>query len=118
MPLKKVTIKVTPENEKKRLDQALSEFLPQILNQPLSKAKARKLIIAGAVYLNRKRVRIASKELHSGAMIEIYIDLAKLNSGPIFSQKQLIITNQNILFEDEYLIAVNKPSGIPTQPTL
>lgn len=118
MPLKKTAFKVSRDYENQRLDQVLASCLPPLLNQPLSKSKVRKLIIAGAVYLNRKRVRIASKELRSGSTIEVYLDWDKLNAGPQSQDRRFVMSSQDILFEDDYLIAVNKPPGIPTQPTL
>jgi 23S rRNA pseudouridine1911/1915/1917 synthase len=92
--------------------------LPALLKQPVSKGKVRKLIIAGAVYLNGKRVRIASKELLADARLEVYIDLAKLNSDAKSKDIVFVMTEEHVLFEDEYIIVVNKPPGLPTQPTL
>ena len=41
----------TAEHAKKPLNVVLAEWLPQALGRPVSKAKVRKLIMAGAVYL-------------------------------------------------------------------
>ncbi|MBC7692056.1 MAG: RluA family pseudouridine synthase [Methylotenera sp.] len=118
MAIKKFLLKTTIEHKGKRLDQVLSEWLPIALAQPVSKAKARKLVVAGGIYLNGKRVRIASKELQVNARVEAFVDLAKLNSdGP---QTDILFNMQesDVLFEDQYIIAVNKPAGLPTQPTV
>jgi 23S rRNA pseudouridine1911/1915/1917 synthase len=109
---------VQPNQEGKRLDQVLADWLPEALGQPLSKAKIRKLVIAGAVYLNGSRVRIASKSLRARARVEVYVDLAKLENDSTQSDRRFEMSAADILFEDEYLIAVNKPAGLPTQPTL
>jgi len=95
-----------------RLDQVLSARLPA------SKAKARMLIIAGAVYLNGKRVRIASKNLLPGAIIVAFIDDAKLAAGGPSKDRHFVFMASHIVFEDEWLVAVDKPPGLPTQPTL
>jgi RluA family pseudouridine synthase len=118
MPLKKIVINTSPADSGKRLDQVLADRIPQILKQPLSKGKIRKLVIAGAVYLNGKRVRIASKGVMSQARIDVYIDLEKLlgESGGQFIPFEM--TPERILFEDQYVIVVDKPAGVPTQPTL
>ncbi|MBI2711289.1 MAG: RluA family pseudouridine synthase [Bdellovibrio sp.] len=117
MPLKKITFQTHQKDVAKRLDQVLAERLPEIIGEPLSKGKIRKVIVAGAVYLNGKRVRIASKELFKNARVDVYLDLDKLNqSGGNIIPFEL--TKDRILFEDEYLIVVDKPAGIPTQPTL
>ncbi len=118
MKTKKYTLQVPTEFQKRRLDQVLADWLPKAMNQPLSKAKIRKLIVAGAVYLNKKRVRIASKELLARAVVDIYVDLEKLNTDSRSQDRPFEMTPEHILFEDEYLIIVNKPPGLPTQPTV
>ncbi len=119
MGLQKLSFKVSSLDVNKRLDNFLAETLPNKINTPLSKAKIRKLIIAGAVYLNRHRVRIASKNLIANAQIEVYLDLAKLEQGYSPTQdKEFVMKKEHILFEDEYLILVDKPAGLPTQPTV
>src|SRR6185437_9442973 len=115
---KKYSFSASPEDQGKRLDQALSEWLPEVLGQPISKGKVRKLVIAGAVYLNGSRVRIASKELRNRAKVDVYVDLQKLENDATRADRKFEMGASDILFEDEYLIAVNKPAGLPTQPTL
>jgi len=118
MALKKMRLKTTIEHQGKRLDDVLTQWLSSSLDQAISKGKARKLIVAGAVYLNSKRVRIASKELRQNAWIDVFLDLEKLNSSSRDQDLRFEMTDQHVLFEDEDLIAVNKPPGLPTQPTL
>ena len=120
MALKKLSLKTTILHEGNRLDQVLAQWLPEVLGQSLSKGKVRKLVIAGAVYLNGKRVRIASKELMANARVEVYVDLKKLNESTAESSPiaPFQMTSDLLLFEDEHLIIVNKPPGLPTQPTL
>jgi 23S rRNA pseudouridine1911/1915/1917 synthase len=115
---RKYSLTVSVQDEGKRLDQVLSEWLPRVLDQPVSKGKVRKLVIAGAVYLNGSRVRIASKELRPRARVDVYVDLAKLERDATQADRLFEMTAGRVLFEDEYLIAVDKPPGLPTQPTL
>lgn len=118
MPPKKISLKITQNYKNCRLDHVLAEWLPTALKQPVSKGKVRKLIVAGAVYLNGKRVRIASKELHLNAQVDVFVDLQRLNSDSTQKDVPFVMTQDRVLFEDEYLIAVDKPAGLPTQPTL
>ncbi len=118
MPLKKISIRTTALHQNQRLDHVLFLLLPSLINQAISKGKIRKLIVAGAVYLNGKRVRIASKELLFNVRVEVYIDFDKLNSDSKSKDIAFVMTEDRVLFEDEYIIAVNKPPGLPTQPTL
>lgn len=116
---KKYSLKTLASARGRRLDQVLAEWLPEASGQPLSKAKVRKLIVAGAVYLNGKRIRIASKELLPNAILDVYLDLEKLvsDTGPS-RDRPFHMTAASILYEDEDLIAVNKPPGLATQPTV
>ncbi len=118
MALKKLTLRIHQSQAGVRLDQALADWLPQALGQPVSKAKVRKLIIAGAVYLNAKRVRIASKELRAGAKVDAYVDFDRLMDDQTRRDQVFKMGADRVLFEDESLIVVDKPAGLPTQPTL
>jgi len=118
MAPRKYTLNTTHTHQNKRLDQVLAEWLPQAIAQPLSKSKVRMLVMAGAVYLNGKRVRIASKPVLANARIDVYVDLQKLKADSASREKPFVLTADRILYEDDYLIAVDKPPGLPTQPTL
>ncbi len=118
MALKKYLLKTSSTHQDKRLDQVLADRLPEVLKTELSKAKIRKLIVAGAVYLNGKRVRIASKPIRSGAEIQVFIDLQLLQSDSKSKDTPFEMHQSFILYEDDYLIVVDKPSGLPTQPTV
>ncbi len=124
MPMQKIQFRVpqSPVKEAKltRLDQVLVENFSAQCRITLSRGQARKLIVAGAVYLNRKRVRIASKEVRPGAHIEVYADLASLRetAPTLVTKSEFHFSAADILFEDEGLIIVRKHAGIPTQPTL
>jgi RluA family pseudouridine synthase len=107
-----------PEHEGRRLDHVLSEWLPAAVGRPVSRARTRALILAGAVYLNGKRVRIASKELRARAIVEAFVDPRKLQTEAEASDRPWSLETGDILFEDDHLIAVNKPYGLPTQPTV
>ena len=117
-PLRKLGFKVEAADRGKRLDDFLTERMPSALQLPVSKGKARKLILAGAVYLNGSRVRIASKSLIPGARVEAYVDVKKLFSEGTSVTQDFILKPEHLIFEDADLIVVNKPAGLPTQPTL
>lgn len=118
MALRKLSFVVAPGDADKRLDQFLAEALPSRLGEPISKTSVKRLIADGGVYLNRHRVRIASKLLRQAAQIEVYLDLAALKDPIHPGSREWVMTAERVLFEDEYLIAVDKPPGLPTQATL
>ena len=78
-----------------RLDQAIPARHPAI-----SRTKARALIGAGRVLVNDRPVRVASREVKDGDRVSIIEDV------PL-----------DVIRETRDWVAVNKPSGIPTQPT-
>jgi RluA family pseudouridine synthase len=117
VPIQKLRFLAARDHATKRLDDALAGWLPEALARPVSRAKVRKLIMAGAVRWNGKPVRIASKTLQPGAVIEVYVDLAKLFADSTSRDKPFELAPDRILFEDEDLIVIDKPPGIPLHPT-
>ncbi len=113
MAIEKLQFEVKPSEDGQRLDQVLALYWSGI-----SKSKVRKLIVAGAVYLNRKRIRIASRSLQKGSRIEVFVDYKKLEDEGPSRDRSFTMSAAAILYEDESLIVVNKPAGLPTQPTL
>jgi 23S rRNA pseudouridine1911/1915/1917 synthase len=79
----------------------------------MSAEEARGLVEAGAVYLAGRRLRDAESRLRAGQVVAVVLEeggrspLAAPASPP----------SLRVLFEDEELIAVDKPAGITAQPT-
>jgi len=117
VPLTRLKLITTPEHDAQRLDEALSAWLTEALQRPVSKAKARRLIVAGAILVNGRRVRIAPQALVSGATIEAGIDIKKLFGDSTSRDKAFELSTDRILFEDDDLILVDKPPGLPAHPT-
>ncbi len=92
---------VVGDNDSDRLDRVIAHALPG-----LSRTTARRLIGAGAVFVNRRRCRIASRIVHPGDSVSLATDRAPAVE-PTFA----------VLREDAALIAVDKPAGIPSAPT-
>ena len=101
-----------------RLDEVLADFLTERLKRSVSKAKVRKLIMAGAVHRRGQRTRIPSQGLLPGVEIEVHLDLARLFGDSTSRDRPFEVTADRILFEDEDLIAIDKPYGLPAQPTV
>jgi 23S rRNA pseudouridine1911/1915/1917 synthase len=112
-----VPVKILKLTASKRLDQALGDWLPEALGRPISKSKVRKLIMAGAVRLHGRPVRIASKVVSAGTMIEAHIDVSKLFEDSTSRDTKFELTSDRVLFEDEDLIVIDKPAGLPLHPT-
>jgi 23S rRNA pseudouridine1911/1915/1917 synthase len=113
----KLKLITTSDHAGRRLDEALADFLTQQLKRVVSKAKTRKLIIAGAVRLRGQQARIPSQGLRPGTEVEVHVDVARLFGDSTSRDRPFEVTSDRILFEDEDLIAIDKPSGLPAHPT-
>ncbi|MEZ0324046.1 MAG: RluA family pseudouridine synthase [Hydrogenothermaceae bacterium] len=78
----------------------LKDFVSESLK--ISKNRAKDIIDSKNVFVNNKRIWIASHQLKSGDVVEI------ISADYNFPKEE----NLEIVYEDEYIIAVNKPPFI------
>lgn len=105
---------VQPSKEGMRLDVFISEAFA------VSRGLARKWILAGSVFVNRRAVRVASKPVFANAVVEC-TQAEEPGAAPVSAQKASpVFTVQDIavIHCDEDWMIINKPPGLPTQPTL
>jgi 23S rRNA pseudouridine1911/1915/1917 synthase len=115
--IRKLKLRVTSGHAHKPLNEVLAGWLTEALGRPVSKAKARKLLIAGAVFVDRRRITIPSQILSASSTIEASVDVLKLFGDSASRDKAFELNTDRILFEDEDLIVVDKPAGLPTHAT-
>ncbi len=96
--------KTAPSMIGKRLDQLLSSELAW-----LSRGDAKRLIDLGGVHVDGRRIRRCSQEVSPGQDVEVHVDGLPLEP---FELKE-----QHLLYRDTYLLVINKPAGVATQPT-
>lgn len=102
MTLRNWTFTVDPADAALRLDQLIA------LRTGLSRRMAREALKQGGVQVARKRVRVAGRVVPPGTEVRVAVD-ASLGAPPDFELE--------VIFEDEYLLALSKPAGIATQGT-
>ncbi len=85
-----------------RLDQLISQ------KTGMSRREARKVLAMGGVQVDRKRVRVASRLLRIKQEVRVAVD-DSLGEVP-----DLEIP---VIYEDDVLLVISKPAGIPTQGT-
>jgi RluA family pseudouridine synthase len=100
---------VAPEQAGTRLDEMLAGALST------SKSQARKLIVVGAVRVNGRTVRPPGRALPARASVEARVRPEALRR---VADRAFEITSAAVLFEDETLIAIDKPPYLPTPPTI
>jgi 23S rRNA pseudouridine1911/1915/1917 synthase len=86
----------------------LDIFIPSC-DEMFSRTLVRKVVNLGGVHVGGKRVRRCSLPVREGEKIELFLDGQPLD---IFS-----LQDEQVLFRDEFLIAINKPPGVETNPT-
>lgn len=102
--MSKMTLPIPPEAEGQRLDSWLAEAIPG-----LSRSAAQRLMEEGAVLIGGKPVR-KNHRLGGGESCNIAIPDIK----PVEAQAQDIPLD--IVFEDDWLVVVNKPRGMVVHP--
>ena len=88
--------------------QRLDQYLAQAAIE-LSRTTAKKIIDLGGVHINGRRIRSCSTPIRNGDFVEVYIDRLPLDPYRI--------RQQDILFQDQFIIVLNKPALIDIQPT-
>ena len=91
--------------EQKRIDVLIAEHLPE-----LSRSQARKLIDNGNVLINNQKVKAS---LIPQISSEVKITLPLIEDFDELASK----INIEILYEDESMVALNKPAGLLVHPS-
>ncbi|MCQ2587203.1 MAG: RluA family pseudouridine synthase [Treponema sp.] len=104
-----------------RIDVFLRNELPLKLKksqEEISNSKIRRLIAAGFVYVNGKKIVRPAFELRGNSTVCVEFDGERF-----FFEKQpddikFTLTDKDILYEDENLIFINKPYNFPVEQTI
>jgi 23S rRNA pseudouridine1911/1915/1917 synthase len=94
----------TPDVAGQRLDQALAHLAG------VPRRRARVLIEEGRLWLNKKTTRVLSRRLRLADVLDVVP--SGDNLGPAVGPPPPL----PILYEDRWLIAIDKPAGLTTQP--
>lgn len=108
---------VEPADAGLRLDQLLARRIPE-----LSRRKARLVIDIGGVFVDRARVKVASRTVRPGQEVEVHLGGALERATPVLGEAGRAADAQKappyrLVFEDEAIIVVEKPAGLVTAPT-
>jgi RluA family pseudouridine synthase len=80
----------------------------------LSRRKIRQVIDIGGVYVNRKRVRVASRQVCRGDKVRVEYSEVTLKK---IRAEEPPLTPESLIFEGKGIVAINKPPGLPSQAT-
>jgi len=87
-----------------RLDTVIPRHCPT-----LTRGLVRKVIDLGGTHLDGRRVRRCSQPVCAGQKVEVFLDGQPLEPWAL--------DGDLVLAEDPYVLVINKPAGIETQPT-
>ncbi|MDY3758744.1 MAG: RluA family pseudouridine synthase [Treponema sp.] len=103
---------------KTRLDSFLRTMIPSSLSLDVSNSKIRRLIMAGCVTVNGAQCRIPAFVMGKGDSIEVFIDEEKFLYEKKPQDIDFVLTQKDVVYEDDYLIVVNKPAFLPAEETI
>ena len=88
----------------------LAVYLQELMD--VEESRIRELLALGAIYLNKKRLSDSAKtQIVEG-------DYLRIHSEPRRYPAHQFDWEEQILFENQDLVVINKVAGIPTHPTL
>jgi len=113
----RVVFKVGEQDAGRRLDQVLAARVPG-----LSRRQARLLLDIGGVFVDGRRVKVAGRLSRKGEEVAAVLGgaLARATQRPgrdARSEDERKLPPYAIVFEDDDMVVVDKPSGLLTAPT-
>jgi 23S rRNA pseudouridine1911/1915/1917 synthase len=97
-----------------RLDDQVRALITGATGSEPSRTTIRRLVLAGVVRLNGRVVRQPARAVRSGDRLSVAADVDRLPQP----HRPVQLTDADVLYEDEWLVALDKPAGIPTHATL
>ncbi len=105
--MKRLALVVGPADAGERLDRFIAA------RGAVSRGAARRALEAGGVFLDGRRCKVASRGLHDGQQVVV-----NLEEGGRAAGAAAPLERARLLYADDHLVAVDKPAGVPAQPTL
>ncbi len=112
---RRLSLVTTAVHAGRRLDDVLAEWLPGELGRDLPRSAVRKMIMAGAIQVAGRPMRRPGLALRAGARIAAAVDVDRL---PMVDRTPApSVTEARVLYEDDALLVLDKPAGLPTHAT-
>jgi 23S rRNA pseudouridine1911/1915/1917 synthase len=105
--VKKLSLAAGPEDEGERLDRFIAA------RGGISRGEARRALDAGGVFLDGRRCKVAGRTVRTGQRVVVNLAEGGRAAAPVAP-----LERARLLYADADLVAVDKPAGVPAQPTL
>ncbi len=105
--MRRLALSVGPADAGERLDRFIAA------RGGISRGLARRALEAGGVFLDGRRCKVAARLVRPGQRVEV-----NLEEGGRAGAEPAPLERERLLYADDLLAAVDKPAGVPAQPTL
>ena len=105
--MKRLSLAVGPADSGERLDRFIA------VRGGISRGEARRALEAGGVFLDGRRCKVASRALRAGQSVAVNLEESGRAARPAVP-----LERGRLLYADAEIAAVDKPAGVPAQPTL
>jgi 23S rRNA pseudouridine1911/1915/1917 synthase len=109
--------RVAPAEDGARLTSLLALWLGRALGTEVPVARARALVIAGGVRVDGEALRAPGRPLRRGQLVEALVREELLRARSAATDRLFRLSPGALLFRDEWILAVDKPPGLPTHAT-
>ncbi len=110
-------IRVSGTDAGARLADALERWLARALGRPVPRARVRALVAAGQVRVDGTVLKAPGRPLRAGQRVQAVVRPELLRPRAERTDRPFRLTDRSILFQDDVLLAVDKPPGLPTHAT-
>jgi len=100
-----------------RLVDVLQAWLGDALGERVAMARVRALVAGGAARVDGRVVRAPGRPLRRGEHVAADVSREKLASPARALDRPFVLTPERILYDDGFVLAVDKPPGLPTHAT-
>jgi 23S rRNA pseudouridine1911/1915/1917 synthase len=105
--VRRLSLAVGPGDEGERLDRFIAA------RGGISRGESRRALDAGGVFLDGRRCKVAGRIVRSGQRVVVNLAEGGRAAGEVAP-----LERARLLYADAELAAVDKPAGVPAQPTL
>jgi len=105
--VKRLSLAVGAADEGERLDRFIAA------RGGISRGEARRVLDAGGVFLEGRRCKVASRLVRAGQSVVV-----NLAEGGGAASPPAPLDRARLIYADGEIVAVDKPAGVPAQPTL
>ena len=105
--MKRLTLDVGSPDEGERIDRVIAA------RGGISRGEARRALDAGGVFLDGRRCKVAGRPVRAGQ--RVVVNLAEGGRATAAAEP---LARSRLLYADAEVAAIDKPAGVPSQPTL